>query len=91
MGAIEQAKSNLDLVVAAWKPPDGIELVKHAVVIQDDSIYLTMTVRVHGKEQVVAGNWLYWIFTDCATEAMTVIHRRWSDNIKRLAEIKRDS
>ncbi len=91
MGAIEQAKQNLDLVVGAWKPPDGIELVEHDVSIRDDSIYLTMVIRAHGKEQVVSGNWLYWIFTDNATDAMKEIHRRWSDNIKRLAEVKRES
>lgn len=91
MGAIEQARKNLDLVVTAWKPPDGIELVDHDVVVKDESIYLTMTIRAHGKDQVVSGNWLYWIFTDCAVDAMTVIHRRWSDNIKRLAEVKSES
>lgn len=87
MGAIEQARENLERVVASWKLPDGIELVAHTIVTRDDSIYLTLTIRAHGAEQIVGGNWLYWIFTDCAAEAMKVIHRRWSDNIKRIAEV----
>lgn len=88
MERIALAKRNLEDAVARWDPPDGIVVVDHAVVVEGDTIYLTMTISARGVETKVAGDYLTWMFSDMATDALKELHRRWTDNIRRIA--KRD-
>ena len=63
-------------------------VVSHEVVVKGDSIYLTLTISAHGVEQTVAGDYLTWMFSDMATDALRELHRRWSDNIRKITARK---
>jgi hypothetical protein len=82
------AKRNLEDAIDRWKPPDGILVVGHKVVVDGDSIHLTLTISARGVEQTVAGEYLTWMFSDMATDALKELHRRWSDNIRKV--VRRD-
>lgn len=88
MERVELARRNLEDAIARWKPPDGILIVNHDVVVNGDSIYLTLTISAHGVEQTLSGNYLTWMFSDMATEALKELHRRWSDNIRKITARK---